>query len=180
MQIIAIRHTKVDIAENICYGQSDVPLCNTFSKELENVQGLLKQFKISRFYSSPSTRCINLSKALDSEISTDKRLLEYNFGEWELKTWDEISTFDLYTHWSSDYINIPAPNGESMIDMIDRVKQFLIEISNYNYKNVGIVTHSGVIRCLYAILEKKPIQNLFNIKVDFGSIHQFSFISDPL
>ena len=33
MEIILIRHTSVDVPQGVCYGQTDVPLRDTFEQE---------------------------------------------------------------------------------------------------------------------------------------------------
>lgn len=35
MEVILIRHTSVDVPPGTCYGQSDVPLRDTFEQEAE-------------------------------------------------------------------------------------------------------------------------------------------------
>ena len=38
MEVLLIRHTAVEVAPGICYGQTDVPLKSTFEQEAEVVK----------------------------------------------------------------------------------------------------------------------------------------------
>lgn len=97
MRLHFIRHTRPDIARGVCYGQSDIPLAASFAEEAEDVRARLTERlegrTPTRIYSSPLSRCRHLSEALGYEAPIlDARLLELNFGEWELQRFDEITT----------------------------------------------------------------------------------------
>ena len=97
MRLHFIRHTRPDIARGVCYGQSDIPLAASFAEEAEDVRARLTERLEGRtpirIYSSPLSRCRRLSEALGYEAPIlDARLLELNFGEWELQRFDEITT----------------------------------------------------------------------------------------
>ena len=38
MEVHLIRHTPVDLKNNICYGRKDVPLSNSFVADCENIK----------------------------------------------------------------------------------------------------------------------------------------------
>ena len=42
MEVIFIRHTSVDVPLGVCYGQTDVPLRNSFEQEAAVTSGNLK------------------------------------------------------------------------------------------------------------------------------------------
>ena len=57
MEIILIRHTSVDVPRGTCYGQTDVPVRDTFEQEAELTRRSLEQFlPFDKVYSSPLTR----------------------------------------------------------------------------------------------------------------------------
>ncbi len=64
MEIIFVRHTSVDVAPGTCYGQSDVPLNESFQQEAEAVrqQLLSKAEHPLRVYTSPLFRCTRLAE----------------------------------------------------------------------------------------------------------------------
>ena len=45
MEVIFIRHTSVDVPRGVCYGQSDVPLRNSFEQEATIASGNLKSYR---------------------------------------------------------------------------------------------------------------------------------------
>ena len=80
-------------------------------------------------YSSPLQRCVLLANYIKenskiNSIQEDSRLLEMNFGDWEMKNWDVIPPDD-FTPWMNDFVNVRVPNGESFVDLHDRVNDFL-------------------------------------------------------
>lgn len=84
MEIYLIRHTTPDIEKGICYGQSDIPLKDTFPSEVKNIlKSIPKHF--DKVYSSPLQRCTQLANYIDQNNTIDNRLMELNFGSWELK-----------------------------------------------------------------------------------------------
>ena len=167
MEIYVIRHTRVSIDSGICYGQSDVDLAQTFEQELGMYKSCLPS-DFDKVYSSPLKRCHLLADALSPDnVMTDNRLMEMNFGDWELKSWSEIDSPDA-RNWMDNYTDVSAPNGESMQDLFNRVKEFYQLVKNENETKILMVTHAGVIRCLWALLLDIPLHNAFKIPVGFG------------
>jgi alpha-ribazole phosphatase len=72
--------------------------------------------------------------------------MELNFGNWEGKYWNDIDQTPEAKAWFADYVNTPAPGGESYAQLIQRCRIFIKELKTSNQKNVCIVTHGGPIR----------------------------------
>jgi alpha-ribazole phosphatase len=179
MQIFVIRHTKVQVGNETCYGQTNVALADSFLEEVEAVKEKLPT-DFDAVYSSPLDRCKMLSTALKlKDIQNDKRLIEFNFGDWENKLWNDLDQTAL-NNWMQDFVNIPAPNGENVLAFYERVSSFLDEIRNKEYKNVLLITHSGVIRCIWSYLLEMPLKNMFKIPVGFGEILVFNLGNDKV
>ena len=87
-----IRHTSVAVPRGVCYGQSDVPLAGGFPDEAVIVKRNLEKYSFDAVYSSPLSRCLKLAAycGYDTPI-LDSRLMEMNFGDWEMKRYDEIT-----------------------------------------------------------------------------------------
>ena len=120
MEVHIIRHTPVDLKKNICYGRIDVPLSNSFVSDCENIKKKLsKNYDI--VFISPSKRCVELAKKLGYKtFITDEKLLELNFGDWEGKEWDKINQKQL-NKWMKKFVNVAPPNGESFLNMFNRM-----------------------------------------------------------
>ena len=113
MILTLIRHTSVAVPKGVCYGQSDVALAGSFDSEAEVVCGRLKGRRFDEVYSSPLSRCVKLAARCGYENpKLDPRLMEMNFGEWEMKRYDEITDLRIEL-WYADFLNVIATGCES-------------------------------------------------------------------
>ncbi len=169
MEVYLIRHTRPAIENGICYGQSDIPLCDSFEKEKEKVVSKLPD-KLDIVYSSPLSRCRILSKSIDCPIKIcDSRLKELNFGDWELKKWDDIDRDELDA-WMENYIEAAPPCGESFMDLHGRVSNFLEDLKASPFQKVAIITHAGVLRTIFGILNKTDFRKIMEFKIAYGQV----------
>ena len=134
MRLHFIRHTRPDIARGVCYGQSDIPLAASFAEEAEDVRARLTErlegCTPTRIYSSPLSRCRHsVRRWATKPPSSDARLLELNFGEWELQRFDEITDPRLQL-WYDDYLHVAPTGGESFTEQAARVADFIEELHN--------------------------------------------------
>ena len=157
MEIYLIRHTTPKIEKGICYGQSDIELAHSFEEEAQKVLNQLPQ-QFDVVYSSPLKRCNQLATLINPNYIADPRLKELNFGDWELKKWEDIPSNKI-TPWYDDWVNVPNKNGESCFQLVERMKSFLDEQSNLN--RVAIVTHSGLIRSALVYLNNTDLKDSF-------------------
>lgn len=175
MKLLTVRHTKVDVPAGICYGQSDVGVYSTFPQEVVQVENAIT-IKPDVIFCSPLKRCRLLAENIypANNIIFDDRLKELNFGNWELKTWDEIYASEKGKVWMDNYQTLPTLNGESYPEMTDRINSFLIELKKSTAENVIVFTHVGVIRIIKSILDNQPIAELFeSYRPDYGSVIEF-------
>ena len=168
MEIFLIRHTTPVLSPGLIYGKLEVPLSTTFNEELEIIKSKLPD-GLNKVFSSPSSRCTELSKEIDSDFQIDTRLTELDFGDWEGKTWNTVDQVALQI-WMNDFVNEQVPGGESMMQMHSRVNEFRDDLLQMNYKKVGVVTHAGVIRLMLAIIRSIPLDQLFQIQVNYGDV----------
>lgn len=175
MEIYVIRHTPVAVDQNTCYGQTDVAVAANFLEEVSKIDQKIPT-DFDAIYSSPLRRCHALASELNrGKITSDPALMEMHFGDWESKTWDAINPEKLQV-WMDDFVNVQTPNGESLSMLFARVKNFIDQLRTREHNKVLIVTHAGVIRCLWAYLLGIPLQNIFKIPVGYGEV--FSFYLD--
>ncbi|TDE03215.1 alpha-ribazole phosphatase [Flavobacterium hiemivividum] len=168
MEVYLVRHTETVCEKGICYGQSDVRILEPYLELFESIKNKIPTDAV--VYSSPLFRCTELAKYLSNEIITDTRLMEMNFGDWEMKNWDAIAPEEL-NPWMTDFVTVRVPNGESFTDLHERVNDFLEkELQTFNSKPVIIVAHAGVIRSILCKISDLPLKEAFNNKVDFGAV----------
>ncbi len=173
MKIYAIRHTRVKVDPGICYGQTDVAVSDSFEHEKSGCKQELEDVFFDKVYSSPLFRCKVLAESLfpEKQIFYDARLKELNFGEWEMKSWEDIYADPYGKIWMDNYQTLPTLGGESYPEMVQRIGEFLEELKEKNLEQVAIVAHAGVIRILKSLNENTPIDVLFeNFKPEYGSI----------
>lgn len=169
MEIVLVRHTTPDIAKGICYGQSDLDVVATFDQEAQSIVSKLKKYNFDSMYSSSLQRCKKLARKIGKDFSFDDRLLELNFGDWELKPWDNIPKEEI-NPWMEDFVNQTPKNGESYVELHNRTTSFIEEILKTPYDTVLIVTHAGVIRSLWAYFHRIPLEKSFDLKLQYGEI----------
>lgn len=172
MQVYLVRHTTPDIAKEICYGQSDLEInTQVFEKELKQIRSKLP-LDIEKFYTSPLKRCEKLCESLSLEYEIDPRLMELNFGEWELKEWETIPKIEL-NPWIEDYVNLSPPKGESYQTLHNRCIDFLEDLTQIPYKKVAVITHAGNIRSMISHLLGTSLENSFRIQLSYGMVVEF-------
>lgn len=169
MLIHLIRHTTPDIEPGICYGQTDLDLAESFEQERDVVLSKLKD-NYDVVYTSPLQRCAKLAKSVPGKKRiTDDRLMEYNFGDWELLHWNEFKS-DQSQQWMNNFVDQAAPNGDSMLSMQARVDDFFDELFQKAFKSVAVVTHSGVQRLVHARVLQTPLEKMFRLQLEFGAV----------
>jgi alpha-ribazole phosphatase len=174
MNITLIRHTSVACEPTICYGQTDVDVAVSFAHEAEKVRQKLANRTFDAIYSSPLKRCTQLAEYCGYKTPIiDNRLMELNFGDWEMKPWNEINDPHL-NNWYADWINTRTTNGESFAEQVQRVEDFLNELKTTGQQQVLIFTHAGVIRSVAILLGLIEMHQAFSdFNVEYGEINRF-------
>lgn len=175
MQITLVRHTAVAPEwQVICYGNTDVPLADTFDLEAPRVAAQIDASGYDRILSSPLSRALRLAHHCVPEgttIEVDDRLKEMNFGDWEGMHWDrileegqEVSSFFEY------FIEQPAPGGESLRDLAQRVADLLDDLYRSGTQRVLLFCHGGVINSVRAMAGRITLQEAFEKILPYGSL----------
>lgn len=173
MEIHVIRHTRLLDRANTCYGQSDVPLADSFQYEVVEIKKQL-QPPYDAVYCSPLSRCVVLAHELNiGEIILAPELKEICFGRWETQCWDNIDRNQL-EKWCNDFVNVRPPDGENLQDLYSRVANFVTELKSKHYKKILLITHAGVIRCIHALFNDIELNQIFNIPVGFSEIFTYN------
>lgn len=170
MEITLIRHTSVDVPTGTCYGQTDVPLKASFKQEAAVVAQQLSTSIFDKVYTSPLSRCVRLATYCGfADAERDKRIMELNFGAWEMKKWDEIKDPNLQ-QWFDDYLNVPATDGESFMQQYQRIANFLDELKKTCNQRVAVFAHGGVLICAQLYAGKITKEEAFSALTPYGGI----------
>ncbi|MDO6387155.1 MULTISPECIES: histidine phosphatase family protein [unclassified Uliginosibacterium] len=142
--IYLIRHPSVAVPPGVCYGQSDVALAEPVDALAAGLRAQLPaEFAL---ISSPLTRCRQLAEALGQPIF-DARLMEIDFGRWELRAWDQIE-LSLIDAWAADPLHFCGHGGESVLQMAARAQAALAAALSGDTRALVIVAHGGPLRAI--------------------------------
>lgn len=176
MKITLVRHTSLQVAAGICYGQSDIDVSANFFDERDQLVRKLAETNFDTIYASPLQRCSKLALALNlGNHIHDERLKELHFGDWEMQAWDDLPR-EYFDEWAQNYAHMAPPNGETFSQLQQRGIDFLTEMMNkHQHQHLLVVTHGGMIRALIAHVLNMPLKGLFRFEVDYASVTQLDF-----
>ncbi|MDE6813549.1 MAG: cobyric acid synthase [Duncaniella sp.] len=172
MKLVFIRHTSVAVPKGVCYGQTDVGLADSFSEEAGSVKARLDGYKFDAVYSSPLSRCTRLAAYCGyGSPLIDRRLMEMNFGEWEMMPFDAITDPRLQ-EWFDDYLNVAPTGGESSMEQRKRFLDFIDEIGRQHTDDatIGLFTHGGIIIHALATLGGQTDEEAFGRLPQYGEV----------
>ncbi|MBW3020110.1 histidine phosphatase family protein [Candidatus Woesearchaeota archaeon] len=149
MKFYVVRHPWTESnVKKITQGWADSPLIPEGVEMAERLANFLKNKSISKIFTSDLGRCIQTSEIINKILKVDickiKKLREQNFGKFNGLDKEIIKKeFDETNHSA-----IPS-DGESLLQMKDRVLGYIKNELPRKENNVLIVTHTG---CFQSIL----------------------------
>lgn len=167
-KLFLLRHPAVSVPAGICYGQSDVGLA-------DDVQALAKRLRPALpetllIISSPLSRCRLLAEALGPS-QYDPRLMEMNFGDWELRSYDSIER-SLIDDWAAAPLAFRPPGGETAAEMAERAQAAAQEwIIRAQGMPLLIVSHGGPLRAIMGMLLQQPPAEWLGHRFDYATLY---------
>jgi alpha-ribazole phosphatase/probable phosphoglycerate mutase len=166
-----------------CYGRLDVSLSAEGRQEVELVARRLASEPISAIYASPRRRTLESAEIIATRhgcgIQTENNLCEIDFGDFEGRTYDEISQRypEVYRQWMERPTEVEFPHGESYSKLHARVTQTLaVLLERHSGQSVILATHGGVIRIVLAEVLSIPPANVFRIAQGYAAINLVQYI----
>ena len=155
--------------------------------QAESAGKVLNEIDFEAIYSSPLIRAAETAKTIEKslkknyKINFDENLLEVNLERWSGLTINEIKKNypDDYLNWKNDPENLSLKNKENnnyqpIKDLYIQAKKFTDEIfsryDNKNEKNILIIAHNAILRCLILSLINRPQRGFRRLKLDNASI----------
>lgn len=165
MAVHLIRHPAPAVAAGICYGRSDIAL----AADPAPLWPVLRQQlpPAFRLYSSPLQRCAQLAAGLHEHVHFDERLVEMDFGCWEMQAWDAIGAATLDAWIASGY-DAALHGGEALAALQHRVLDWWHGLAGDEH--VVAVTHAGVIRMLLAHVHGWSLEHCLRLPLHFAGI----------
>ena len=153
--IYIVRHGETDAnITNIIRGSYFDDELNALGHEqAELTAEQLKGIRFDVCYCSPLKRTLQTCKPIfDGEIILEKRLIPRDYGEL-IKLGETAMYLDKNGYWNRD-LNLPVKDGETVLQVEERIKTVLAEISQkHPNQNVLIVTHGSIMAVINAILD---------------------------
>lgn len=184
MELILLRHPPPAVDSGICYGRSELALRDDPHTAASELGTLLARHSVrgDLLVSSPATRCASvalpLARSLGLGYAIDARLLEMDFGSWEMRAWDDIDRAQLDA-WAADLDAADPPHlGEALPSFARRIGSWLDEICADPPPETIALTHAGVIRVLTALALGLSSTACLGWRLDFGALCRLRRSSD--
>lgn len=157
-RIYLIRHGEsVGNLHRICLGHTDLDLTDLGLKQAKKTAETLSDVVFAAIYSSDLIRAVHTA-----EPHAEKRGLEViknaDFRELFFGEWENASVLYLKEHhheefmigWRQNFGTFTAPNGESVVNMAERMAERIKNIAcEHAGENVLVTSHAAAIRALW-------------------------------
>ena len=126
-RICLIRHGITEgNRDRLYYGRSDIPLVEEGKNEIARLrdEGIYPFADDADFYTTGLERTEQTFSIIygDRPHGTIEELREIDFGDYEMKTHDELKVSEYYRKWRKDESGTMAPpGGESIADFVKRI-----------------------------------------------------------
>lgn len=155
MTVFFIRHGRSTANEkNLYCGQTDVDLSENGVKEILSFreQGIYPSAENALFYSSMLRRTSETMKLIYGDVKYEalSDLNEVNFGDFEMKSHNELLNYPGYSEWiNGKFTDFLVPNGESRHEFLTRIenamKKIIGDMKKEGKETAFVFAHGGVI-----------------------------------
>lgn len=168
-----IRHGMTDGNINGQYiGVTDLPLTTNGIIHLENLvaEDIFPRCQV--VYSSPLSRCVETAKIIypNKSIKLVEELKEYNFGDFEGKTANELEETEEYKLWAAGKLPAP-PHGEDSRTFSKRIcigiNKVIVDMSQNEISEAAVIMHGGAIMSFLAACAV-PQRQMLEWTTEFG------------
>ncbi|MCW8837263.1 MAG: histidine phosphatase family protein [Thiovulaceae bacterium] len=171
MRLTLVRHCEVEEKYIGCYnGHIDIGLSKNGYIQAKKLSEKLKDENYDAVFCSDLKRAkesIKYFENLDNITFTDK-LREKSWGINEGKSYNYICktqniTYESFEQW------IDELGGEDINLFKKRVEKFFFKyLPSLEFKNILIITHSGVIKTFFSIFKNITLEDTFCEKIDYA------------
>ena len=163
MDLVLIRHPKTVVPNGVCYGSTDVePDPQRLASDAARIAPMLPAD--ARIICSPQKRAAQLAARFGA-AQTDARLVEMDFGAWEMRRWDELPRAEIDA-WADDMLGYHPPEGEALGSVAARVIEWWEQ--QPKDRTIVAVAHGGPWRVLAAHLLGLPIEHSTRFEIEWG------------
>ncbi len=156
-------------------------------EQAKSTGNFLNEIKFDQIYSSPLQRAAETAREIEKcfkenfNIYYDKNLLEVDLHKWSGLTSKDIKSKykDSYLIWKNDPEKLELKNKDNITykpiqNLYEQARVFIQNLQeenkSSNNKNILIIAHNAILRCLILYLLNKPNQGFRKIRLDNASI----------
>lgn len=184
-EILLIRHGETDWnAERRLQGHLDIALNAVGHRQASLLAAALRSEQIHAVISSDLQRARDTAQPLVQDGAVewiiDAALRERSFGAFEGLRYDEIGTHFPQAHaaWQAREIDARYPAGvhaaETLREFFQRtIAGVLAHVRQHAGKKIAIVTHGGVLDCLYRFSTGMALEKKRNVEIANASVNRF-------
>lgn len=138
-------------------GHTDEELSAEGIEQIKQMKEDYKYPNVEAVFSSPLKRCTQTAKLIypNCEPIVIDGFIEYNFGEFEGKSAEELENHPVFPDWLAGKKGVSPPFGESNEEFSQRIAQTMIKVIDgiiqSGITKTAIVTHGGVIMALLSM-----------------------------
>jgi broad specificity phosphatase PhoE len=143
-------------AERRVAGRRELGLSPDGLAQAKRAAQALAELELAEVLSSPLPRAVQTAEAIatphDVDVARDPRLIDFDAGEWEGRSYEQIAASDPYRALAADPLAGGVPGGEALLQVRDRMVASLDQAlaDNELGARVAIVSHSGPLRVVIA------------------------------
>lgn len=174
MNLYVVRHGEVpsNSSDRVCK-RTDEKLNQKGIEQAQYIGRKLEKINFDVVFSSPLLRATETAKYIvpNKSIILDQRLTERGLGTLVGRKWKDVDR----NTWNSTETETTPEGAETLLSGLNRTKDFLDDIQEkYKGKNVLVVTHNFVSKCIWALEENITDKNqLMNYVHPNGEIKKY-------
>ncbi len=166
--IYLVRHAKsIGNTERIFQGHTNLGLSPEGQAQLPQLAERFRDVPLDGIYSSPLLRAVQTAQAVNNyhrlPVLTEEGISEIYAGGWEAMPFADLPVLypEEWRLWSEDEARFCAPNGESILQVYERMGKALGKIAAQNeQKTIAVVSHGCALRCYLCYALGLPVERI--------------------
>ena len=178
--ILLLRHGEHDEVGRVLSGRSEIALNAAGCAQAHAAAAALSHAPLVAIHSSPRRRCRQTAEPIATRLPIEiaPALDEIDFSAFAGRSFAALERDPDWRRWNAERDRFRCPGGETMAEAIDRAALFLEDLSGGS--PVLCVTHCDIIRGLVVRALDLPIDRIFALPCDPGSITRIAVDGDQL
>jgi broad specificity phosphatase PhoE len=180
-RLILVRHAESEMQRRYV-GRLEPPLSVRGRAQAAALARRMAGQSLAAVYSSHLKRALTTAQMIafphGLEVSVIAELAELDFGDWDGLTYQEIMGIapQWFNRWLADPLRVCPPNGETLLEMSQRVMEAVNGIiAAHPGETVVVVTHGGPARVIVCHALGMPLSEQWRIRQDLAAVNRLDF-----